>query len=118
MAATIECVTVDCDDAQRVSSFWARVLGYEIEEEKGDWVLLRPPGGLGPRLVFDPVPESKTVKNRVHLDLRPSGTTMEAEVDRLEALGATRVRLVRNAPDEVHTVMQDPVGNEFCVVGP
>ncbi len=101
----IECITVDCGDARRVSEFWAQVLGYVIEDEKGDWVLMRPSEGLGPRLAFAPVPEPKTVKNRVHLDIQPSGTTLESEVERLGALGATRVRLARNAPDEIHTVM-------------
>ncbi|MDP9352931.1 MAG: VOC family protein [Chloroflexota bacterium] len=88
-----------------MSEFWAQVLGYVIEDEKGDWVLMRPSEGLGPRLAFAPVPEPKTVKNRVHLDIQPSGTTLESEVERLGALGATRVRLARNAPDEIHTVM-------------
>ena len=115
MAATIESVTIDCLDSQLVADFWMGALGYEVADRHGDWILLRNPTGVGPDLAIDPVPESKVVKNRVHLDLRPA-ETMEAEVARLEQLGARKIRVVRNEPDEMHTVMADPEGNEFCVI--
>ena len=88
-------------------------LGYEEAARNGDWVKLRDPAGVGPALAIDPVPEGKVVKNRVHLDLRPSGS-IEDEVARLEQLGA---RVARVFPGS-HVVMHDPEGNEFCVVEP
>ena len=71
-------------------------------------------GGLGRRLLIQRVPEPKTVKNRLHLDLHADPGTREAEVTRLEALGATVLRRV-DEPSGAWTVMADPEGNEFCV---
>jgi hypothetical protein len=112
-------IVFDCTDPRRVAAFWAAALGYETEADDGDWIVLRAPDGAVPWLAFDTVPEHKVVKNRVHLDLMPAeGGNMETEVARLEALGATAVRLVTNGPDEMHTIMRDPEGNEFCVLRP
>jgi hypothetical protein len=117
MASSIDCVTIHCADHRRLSDFWAAALGYEKEPVQGNWVALRDPKGVGPLVGFQAVPEPKTVKDRVHLDLKPAGS-MESEVERLEGLGARRVRLVAESPDAVHTIMEDPEGNEFCVVQP
>jgi Glyoxalase-like domain len=111
VAASIAVIVIDCLDSQPVAEFWMAALGYEIGRQDGTWILLRDPRGVGPLLAIDPVPESKGVKNRVHLDLNPADT-MEAEVARLEQLGAQTVRVVQDS----HTVMQDPEGNEFCVL--
>ena len=83
------------------------------------------PGGRGPRLFFQQVPEGKTVKNRLHLDVRAAPglqgdermAALEAECERLVALGATRVERHDPAPPmgAGHIVMQDPQGNEFCL---
>jgi hypothetical protein len=116
MAAHIHGITIDCLDSQPVAAFWMAALGYDIAARDGTWVQLRDPRGVGPLLSIDPVPESKIVKNRVHLDLRPDDT-MEAEVARLERLGAHQVRVVSN-DGRIHTVMADPEGNEFCVIQP
>ncbi|GHF86448.1 VOC family protein [Streptomyces griseosporeus] len=70
--------------------------------------------GLGRRLLFQRVPEAKTVKNRLHLDLHPGADRRDAEAERLEGLGATVVRRVKEAGGE-WVVMADPEGNEFCV---
>ncbi|MEU1419635.1 MULTISPECIES: VOC family protein [unclassified Kitasatospora] len=70
--------------------------------------------GLGRRLLFQQVPEAKTAKNRLHLDLHPGPDARDATVERLEALGATVLRAV-DEPGGSWTVMQDPEGNEFCV---
>ncbi|MFE2265348.1 VOC family protein [Streptomyces griseosporeus] len=70
--------------------------------------------GLGRRLLFQRVPEAKTVKNRLHLDLHPGADRRDTEVERLEGLGATVVRRVKEAGGE-WVVMTDPEGNEFCV---
>jgi len=99
-----------------VAEFWREALDYEEANRNNDWVLLRDPRGNGPPMAIDPVPESKEIKNRLHLDLMPPGS-MEEEVARLTQLGATPVREVHQE-GSVHTVMQDPEGNEFCVLAP
>jgi hypothetical protein len=113
MAASIAVIVIDCVDSGPVAKFWMAALGYEVAAQDGTWIKLRDPLGVGPPLAIDPVPEAKIVKNRVHLDLKPSDT-MEAEVARLEQLGA---RIARVFPGD-HTIMLDPEGNEFCVVEP
>jgi len=113
MAASMAVVVIDCNDSAPVAAFWKGALGYEEAARNDDWVKLRDPAGLGPAIAIDPVPEGKIVKNRVHLDLQPSGS-VDAEVARLEQLGA---RVGRVFPGS-HVVMLDPEGNEFCVVEP
>jgi hypothetical protein len=113
VAASIAVIVIDCLDSRPVAEFWMAALGYEVAAQDGTWIKLRDPDGIGPPLAIDPVPEGKIVKNRVHLDLRPA-ESMDAEVARLEQLGA---RIVREFPDS-HTVMHDPEGNEFCVLQP
>ena len=117
MASIIDCITFDCADAARLSAFWAEALGYQVRDDEGVWIVLGPRRGPGPLLGFQQVPEPKVVKNRVHLDLKALDS-MEAEVERLERLGARSVRLVTENPEEAHTIMQDPEGNEYCVVAP
>ncbi|MFG3056193.1 VOC family protein [Kitasatospora sp. NPDC048239] len=70
--------------------------------------------GLGRRILFQQVPEAKTVKNRLHLDLHPGPDARDATVERLKSLGATPLRHVRE-PGGEHVIMADPEGNEFCV---
>jgi Glyoxalase-like domain len=133
-------VTFDCAEPERVARFWCEVLGYVVPpppegfatwddfdrslppEDQGSWFACIDPSGAGPRLFFQRVPEGKSVKNRVHLDVRV-GTglvsderlaTLEAECARLVALGAVRVRLLPADDDnESCIVMQDVEGNEF-----
>jgi hypothetical protein len=114
VVSRIAVVVIDCLDSQPVAEFWMAALEYEVAARDGTWVLLRDPRGEGPPLAIDPVPEPKIVKNRVHLDLSPT-TTMEAEVTRLQELGAHVVRVVTQ-DGSTHTVMTDPEGNEFCVL--
>ena len=103
-------VVLDADDPQRVGRFWAAALGRDlIEGDPGEWATL----AGDPRLDFMKVPEGKTTKNRVHLDWHASDR--EAEVERLIALGATRLWDVRNENFE-WTTLADVEGNEFCVV--
>ena len=84
------------------------------EDQLGNWYRIEDPAGDGPRLAFQRVPEPKTVKNRVHVDVWAVDGKLDAEVERLLALGASEVERVT---DESGTfvVMQDPEGNEFCV---
>ncbi len=127
VVATFADIVIDCRHPASLARFWSQVLdAYEIapyddneiarladlgitDLDDDPTVLLEAP--TGPRLWFQAVPESKTVKNRVHLDIRASHRA--SEVQRLVALGAT---VIDEPPDLNLTVLQDPEGNEFCVV--
>jgi hypothetical protein len=118
--AKIFCVTLDCHDPVELAGFWRTALAYDVDLGWADHgeVVLTDPGGTGPTLLFMKVPESKAVKNRMHLDLVPE-TRMETEVARLVAAGASELWTLQD-PDGyedpwIWTVMQDPEGNEFCV---
>ena len=115
-------VTFDCAEPERVARFWCEVLGYVLPPNTASACI--DPTGVGPRLYFQPVPEGKVVKNRVHLCVRV-GTglvgderlaALEAECARLIPLGATRFRtLLADGVNESCIVMQDIEGNEFCL---
>jgi hypothetical protein len=117
----VQSATFDCKDPLRQARFWALALAYTIDDHEEDptEVGISDPSGDGVMLYFNAVPEPKIVKNRMHLDIEPD-TSLEAEVDRLVEAGA-RVVATRQDP-EGHldpyrwTVLQDPEGNEFCVV--
>ena len=113
MGLAIDWVAIDCADAPALARFWAEALGYRIvEDDDPDERLVVPPDGRGPRLSFLRVPDEKTVKNRLHLDLRPDD--QDAEIDRLIKLGAKRVVIGQGHVSWV--VLADPEGNEFCVL--
>lgn len=107
-------LVLDCADAERLAAFWAPALGYASLGAAGAYVVLVPEGKSGPKLLLQRVPEPKTVKNRMHLDIET--TDVEAEAARLQALGARRLRadLVREHGTS-WVVMADPEGNKFCV---
>ncbi len=135
-------VTFDCANPRAVAEFWKAVLGYidppvppgfdswdafdaslPVERQGSVWAC-QDPDGVGPRLSFQRVPEVKTVKNRLHLDVRVAVgltgderiSTLEAEATRLQKLGARRLRLLpADEVDEATLVMQDVEGNEFCL---
>ncbi|MEU6872674.1 VOC family protein [Streptomyces sp. NPDC046751] len=146
-------ITFDAHDPRALSSFWRDALGYVHPGPPGvdlpegadplaawDGFLARigvpegqrnaksaieDPDGQGPRVFFQQVPEGKTAKNRIHLDLRAAPglhgeermAALEAECDRLVALGAKRVRRDEPAPplSAGFLVLTDPEGNEFCL---
>lgn len=119
MTSRVSHTSIDCRDAYALSVFWAGVLGYagdpdEPDEPGDEECLLLSPGGEH-RLLFLEVPEPKSVKNRLHLDLEPVDGGREEEVDRLLALGATLLD-DRRRPDGGWAVLADPEGNEFCVL--
>jgi hypothetical protein len=68
VVSRIECVTTDCAEPRRLWKFWAAVLGYETYGESDGWVVICDPGGAGPMMGFQRVPEAKIVKNRVHVN--------------------------------------------------
>jgi catechol 2,3-dioxygenase-like lactoylglutathione lyase family enzyme len=106
-------VTFDCADPRRVAAFWAGATGYEVAEERPDFVRLRATDPRGVRhLLFFQVPEPKAGKNRVHVDLATRDP--DTEIDRLVRLGATRGEH-RSGNGTSWTVMRDPEGNEFCI---
>lgn len=114
MSAFILNVTFDCADPELLASFWAAVTGYQrTQESSEEVVVLQAPDQRGVRrLLFYRVPEPKTVKNRMHVDL--ASREPEAEIERLLALGAARVEHHESGLG-TWTVMRDPEGNEFCI---
>ncbi len=137
-------VTFDCGDPAALAEFWAAALGYVLqpppegfdswdaalaawgipEDQRNERSAVVDPDGAGPRVFFQRVPEGKTAKNRVHLDVRAApgleGEARMAEIEsaseRLVALGATRVkRFEADLAGGGYIVMQDPEGNEFCL---
>jgi predicted enzyme related to lactoylglutathione lyase len=113
MTSAIRHVTIDSADPYRLAGFWSQVLGLPVHEgdEAADAYALIEGAGL----LFVTVPEPKTVKNRVHLDLQPQDRTRDEEIERLLAIGATLVADRRNPDGTGWTVLADPEGNEFCV---
>jgi predicted enzyme related to lactoylglutathione lyase len=109
-------VNIDCADLDRMVAFYGAALGYELSGSAGDhYRAMLPIDGNGPKLVFQKVPEGKTVKNRVHLDLIV-GDAMEREAARFVALGATRRSDgTVNEYGLSWIVMADPEGNELCL---
>ncbi|MGC4746775.1 VOC family protein [Micromonospora sp. DT201] len=125
--ATFWTLGFDADDPQRISAFWALALGYVREPgfDEPDNASIIDPGGRGPAIAFLRVPEGKSAKNRVHIDIRVAGPGPRDMVERarlirqrvpeLVAAGATVVREEWYGDVLGHVVMQDPEGNEFCV---
>lgn len=144
-------ITIDCADPERLVAFWTEALDYIPEPPPGGHATWREywtdqglpedelpegagetpesivsPAGTGPRVWFQQVPEGKSVKNRVHLDLKVGGgrevplavrkERVTAKTDRLTAAGATVSRVMDEpSMDYFAIVLQDPEGNEFCV---
>ncbi|MFD9523014.1 VOC family protein [Streptomyces sp. NPDC059979] len=116
MVSVVQNVAIDCADAYELARFWSEALGSPLhpEAEPGDpeTEVMLPEG---PLLYFNQVPEPKTIKNRLHLCLRPK-TSREEEVERLLGLGATLVADRREPDGAGWAVLADPEGNEFCVL--
>ncbi len=110
-------VVVNCTDPRAMVRFWEEAMDWTVHEVTDAQAVLRSATNVGPYLVFRRTPDVKTVKNRVHLDLRPyRGDDRLAEVARLRELGATDVDLGQG--EVPWTVLADPEGNEFCVLTP
>ena len=105
-------VTFDCTHPPTVAAFWASALGHTTRDGASEFFVALDSEGAMPNMFFIQVPEGKTVKNRVHLDL--SADDREAEVERLVQLGATRVA-DKDEWGVRWTVLTDVEGNEFCV---
>jgi hypothetical protein len=140
MAYTFQ-VAVDCADPHGLADWWAEALGWQVEPSDEAFIrtmvdagyatdadttthhgvlvwregqAINHPEGSAPRMLFQLVPEAKTVKNRMHLDIRVGEEHIEQEVARLTAAGARELHRGRQGPHWWVT-MADPEGNEFCV---
>ena len=134
-------VVVDCAAPHELADWWAEALGWQVEAQDEAFIrrmidagyateaettthngalvwkegaAINSPDPNRPRVLFQQVPEGKTVKNRLHLDLRVGAERREAEVARLVAAGATELHRASQGPHEWAT-LADPEGNEFCV---
>jgi predicted enzyme related to lactoylglutathione lyase len=112
-------ICFDCTDHHRVARFWAEVLGYTIHPSDAatadESIALMPTEG-GLRIWFNRVPESKVVKNRVHIDINMPD---RAEMQRLQRLGARVLQEIHDQEGRLKwTIMADPEGNEFCAFPP
>jgi hypothetical protein len=135
-------ITIDCAEPHALAKWWAAALGWRKEPSnegfirkmveqglakeddtttfdgelvwKGGAAVVRP-DGVSPRLLFQEVPEAKSVKNRVHLDLRIGTDDVDAMVERLVANGATFLHRGQQGPVHTWMTLADPEGNEFCV---
>ncbi len=115
MTSRIAAVAIDAIDPHLVVEFWCAVLDWKVVEEDAGIISIAPKDGAWPTIDIVPVPESKTLKNRLHLDLRADGVTTERELERLISLGASRVD-VGQGQDVSWVVLGDPEGNEFCLL--
>jgi predicted enzyme related to lactoylglutathione lyase len=112
MTLTWEQTVIDAHDPRALAQWWARALGWVITiEDEGEVEIRRAPD-VEPGLLFLPVADTKIVKNRLHIDLRPDD--QDAEVARLVALGARPIDIGQG--DASWVVLADPEGNEFCVL--
>ncbi|GAA1861751.1 hypothetical protein GCM10009715_06420 [Paeniglutamicibacter psychrophenolicus] len=98
-----------------VADFWCAVLHWRVLEEDDEGIGIGPPDGSRPSIDVFAVPEPKSVKNRLHFDLRADGVSTAQELERLLALGARRTD-VGQGPDVSWVVLADPEGNEFCLL--
>ncbi|MFS3127641.1 VOC family protein [Nocardioides sp. Bht2] len=122
MSSFISHTSVDCRDAYVLSKFWEQVLGYrELPDDPNlpghEECLIRDPE-TGHQVLFLEVPEAKSVKNRLHFDLRPRSGTRDQELARLLEIGAVEVADHRgiHGPGTGWVVLADPEGNEFCIL--
>lgn len=118
MAAVISEIVIDCADPERVAAFWAQVLGWRAQPDSDGYFWMSASGvdeADDLKLIFVKVPEPKRVKNRVHLDVNPSGADQADELQRLLDLGARHADIGQE-PGLSWVVLADPEGNEFCLL--
>jgi predicted enzyme related to lactoylglutathione lyase len=123
VASFISHLTIDCSDAYSLSEWWKPVLGYDdVPDDPNlpghEECMITDPAGEGVNVLFIEVPERKSVKNRLHLDLRPRTDLRDTEIERVIAHGATVVADQRGkyGPGTGWVVLADPEGNEFCIL--
>jgi hypothetical protein len=122
VTSRLAAVVIDAVQPGLIADFWCAVLGWQIVRQDGDGggdddgvITIGPAGRSWPAIDIAPVPETKTIKNRLHLDLRADGVPAAAELNRLLSLGA-RPADVGQPADASWVVLADPEGNEFCLL--
>ena len=116
MAMTVRNMTFDCADARGLGEFWAALTGWVVFYDDDPEVLVAPHyPPTDASMLFIPVPEGKTAKNRLHLDLQPSDRTRDEAVAQALELGATLIGDFRNDDGTGWVTLGDPEGNEFCI---
>jgi Glyoxalase-like domain len=116
-ARPVAAIVIDSADPGELVRFWAQATGWDVHETLPDFASLRAPGGVGPFLELLQIPDAKTSKNRLHVDVAPlAGGDTEAEARGLEQAGAVRADIGQG--DVSWVVLADPEGSEFCVLSP
>lgn len=115
MRSRIATIAIDALQPRVVADFWCDVLDWQVVDEDDTLVSIAPRDRSWPTIDVLRVPEKKTVKNRLHLDLRADGVDTTDELERLLALGARRTDVGQGA-DVTWVVLSDPEGNEFCLL--
>lgn len=115
MACRFTELVIDSTDPEPLARWWAEVLDYRLTDVDEEAVEIAGPDGSGPTLLFARVPERKTIKNRIHIDVNPTDREQPEELQRLLELGATRVD-VGQGNEVSWVVLSDPEGNEFCLL--
>jgi len=114
MSLSIRSITIDCSDPFTLARWWCEVLSVPPSpDDYPDDPEAQCAPRVGPRLLFERVPEAKSTKNRVHIDIQ-AGAGREQEIDRIITLGATLIADHRDH-DPGWVVLADPEGNEFCI---
>lgn len=109
-------ITFDCADARGLARFWSHLTGWNVYYDEDPEVVVAPSyPHAGTGLLFIPVPEGKTAKNRIHLDLQPVGLTRDEAVTQALTLGAHVLADHRTADGAGWVTLADPEGNEFCL---
>ena len=114
MLGSVDEVVIDCSHPRELARFWSAVLGGEVGERDADWCYILPPGWT--QLSFQRVPETKTIKNRLHIDVAVDD--LVSAIEQAERIGAHRVGEVQHTGSGTFQVLQDPEGNEWCLVVP
>ena len=118
MACRFSELVVDSRDPESLANFWAAVLDYRVLGNEDGAIEIGPAEGFGgpaPTLVFAPVADPTPGKVRLHIDVNPTDRDQDAELERLLGLGATPADVGQTAEHGWH-VLQDPEGNEFCLL--
>ena len=117
MSAALVTIVIDAHDVERLAAFWCQALEWtrsDAVEPDGAIEIFDPAGTSSVAILFEPVPELKAGKNRLHLDVRPLGLEQPEELERLLALGARRADVGQG--EQTWVVLTDPEGNEFCLL--
>ncbi len=115
MTCRIAVISIDAVQPRVVAHFWREALGWDEIQADDTVMTLLPADGSGPIIEIGAVPEAKSAKNRLHLDVRADGSSTSEELQRLLNLGARRID-VGQGPEVSWVVLADPEGNEFCLL--